>query len=41
VKEAGGFVSPFTKGQDPVKSASLIATNGEIHDKLVQILREA
>ena len=41
VKEAGGFVSPLEKGKDPVKSAALIATNAEIHDKLVKMIRDA
>ena len=41
VKEAGGSVSPMVKGQDPVQSASLIASNFEIHDKLVKMVREA
>lgn len=36
VKEAGGFVSPLEKGKDPVQSAALIASNAEIHDKLVK-----
>lgn len=40
VKEAGGFVSPMVKGQDPVKSAALIATNDAIHDKLVKLVRQ-
>jgi len=41
VKEAGGFVSPMVKGQDPVKSAALIATNAGIHDKIVKLVRDA
>ena len=39
VKEAGGFIAPFERGKDPVKDGSIIATNGEIHDKIVKILR--
>lgn len=41
IKEAGGFVAPMVAGQDPVKTATLIASNAGIHDKLVQIIRSA
>lgn len=41
VKEAGGFVSPLTLKQDPLKSGSLVASNAAIHDKLLQALRGA
>ncbi len=41
VKEAGGFVSPMVKGGNPVKDAALIATNAEIHDKIVKLVRAA
>lgn len=41
VKEAGGFVSPLTPKQDPLKSGALVATNAAIHDKLLQALRGA
>jgi len=41
VKEAGGFVSPLTPKQDPLKSGSLVASNAAIHDKLLQALRGA
>lgn len=41
VKEAGGFVSPMQKGKDPVKTGGIIATNAEIHDKLVKLVRDA
>jgi myo-inositol-1(or 4)-monophosphatase len=41
VKEAGGFVSPMVKNQDPVQTASLIASNAGIHDKLVKMIRTA
>ncbi len=41
VKEAGGFVAPFERGKDPVKDGSIIATNAEIHDKIMKILSDA
>ena len=41
VKEAGGFVSPFIPGENPVKSGSVIASNSAIHDKLVALLRKS
>ncbi len=41
VKEAGGFVSPLIPKEDPVKTGSLIASNAGLHDKLVEILRNA
>ncbi|MGE4351283.1 MAG: inositol monophosphatase [Bdellovibrionales bacterium] len=41
VKEAGGFVSPMKKGQNPVRDASVIATNSAIHDKIVKLLQQA
>jgi len=40
-KEAGAFIAPIKKGRDPVFSASLIATNAEIHDNFVKIIRNA
>ena len=41
VKEAGGFVAPMVAKEDPFKSGSLIATNAEIHDEFVKMIREA
>lgn len=41
VKEAGGFVSPLELGKHPVNDGALIASNVEIHDKMVKILRES
>lgn len=39
VKEAGGFVAPITPGQDPMKSGSLVASNAEIHEELLTLVR--
>lgn len=39
VKEAGGFVAPLQQGQNPLTSGAIIATNAQIHDKMVQSLR--
>lgn len=41
VKEAGGFISPMRKGEDPVKSGGMIASNAAIHDQLVRVIRSA
>lgn len=41
VKEAGGFISPLSPKEDPFASGNIIATNDDIHDKLVQLLRTA
>jgi len=41
VKEAGGSVSPMAVGKDPVQTGSLIASNFEIHNELVKMVREA
>ncbi len=38
VREAGGFVSPLNKGQDPFRTGSLVASNAGIHDQMVSIL---
>jgi len=38
VREAGGFVSPLNKGQDPFMTGSLVASNARIHDQMVSIL---
>jgi myo-inositol-1(or 4)-monophosphatase len=40
VKEAGGFITPVTHGQDPVKNGTVIASNAVIHEKLVDLLRK-
>ncbi|MDD3371880.1 MAG: inositol monophosphatase family protein [Alphaproteobacteria bacterium] len=41
VREAGGFVAPMTPGDNPVRSGCLVASNAEIHEPLVKILRDA
>jgi myo-inositol-1(or 4)-monophosphatase len=41
VKEAGGFVSPIVPGESPMLSGWLVASNSEIHDPLVKLVREA
>ena len=41
VKEAGGFVAPFSPKENPLLSGDLIASNGEIHDRLVHLIRSA
>ncbi len=40
VKEAGGSIASLNLGQDPVHSGALIATNFEIHDKFVKLIRD-
>jgi myo-inositol-1(or 4)-monophosphatase len=41
VREAGGFVSPIVEGESPMLSGKLIATNAQIHDPFVKMIREA
>lgn len=41
VKEAGGFVTPISPKESPLLSGSLIATNSELRDPLVKLIREA
>jgi myo-inositol-1(or 4)-monophosphatase len=41
VREAGGFVAPITPKQDPLQSGSLVASNAEIHDELLGLIRAA
>jgi myo-inositol-1(or 4)-monophosphatase len=41
VREAGGFVAPIVVGEDILKSGSIIASNSEIYDPLVKLIREA
>ncbi len=41
VKEAGGFISPFKVGENPITSGALIASNPAIHDRMAAILRTA
>ncbi len=41
VREAGGFVAPIDPKQDPMQSGCLIATNAEIHEPLVKLIRGA
>lgn len=38
-KEAGAFIAPLKIGQHPVNNAALIATNPEIHNEVVKIIR--
>lgn len=39
VKEAGGFIAPITPKQDPMLSGALIASNIEIHEELIKLIR--
>jgi myo-inositol-1(or 4)-monophosphatase len=41
VREAGGFVAPISPKENPLLSGSLVASNSEIHDDLVKLIREA
>jgi myo-inositol-1(or 4)-monophosphatase len=41
VKEAGGFVAPVDPKKHPIHDGELIATNSEIHDQLVDLIRAA
>lgn len=41
VKEAGGFIAPMERGKNPVHTGALIATNAELHDGFVQLIRSA
>ena len=41
VKEAGGFVVPIDTARHPLKDGDLIASNSNIHDALVQLIRKA
>lgn len=41
VREAGGFVSPIAPGTDILKTGSLVASNSEIHEPLLKIIRDA
>jgi len=41
VREAGGFVSPIVPGADILKTGGLVASNSEIHEPLLKIIREA
>ncbi len=41
VREAGGFVSPIAPGADILKTGSLVASNSEIHEPLLKIIRDA
>jgi myo-inositol-1(or 4)-monophosphatase len=39
VREAGGFISPIEVGKNVVHDNSIIATNSEIHDSVVKLIR--
>ena len=41
VREAGGFISPIAPGADILKSGALIASNADIHDPFVKLIRDA
>jgi len=41
VKEAGGFVAPIAPKENPLLSGALVASNSEIHDGLVKLIRDA
>jgi myo-inositol-1(or 4)-monophosphatase len=41
VKEAGGFVNPIVAKQDPMLSGALVASNPDIHDQLLGLVRAA
>ena len=41
VKEAGGFVAPLLPKENPMLSGALIASNSEIHDPFVKLIRSA
>jgi myo-inositol-1(or 4)-monophosphatase len=41
VREAGGFVSPIVPGADILNTGCLVASNSEIHEPLLKIIREA
>ena len=41
VKEAGGFVAPISPKESPLLSGSLIASNAEIHEPLIKLIRAA
>jgi myo-inositol-1(or 4)-monophosphatase len=39
VREAGGYVSPYVKGDNPLKTGALIASNEALHDGFVRMIR--
>jgi myo-inositol-1(or 4)-monophosphatase len=39
VKEAGGFITPITPKDDPMLSGSLVASNAELKDDLLKLIR--
>jgi myo-inositol-1(or 4)-monophosphatase len=39
VTEAGGFISPITKGENPIASGALVASNDPIHERLTALVR--
>jgi myo-inositol-1(or 4)-monophosphatase len=41
VQEAGGFVSPIKRGEDPVFSGSIVASNSALHPTLCGLLAAA
>ncbi|MBU0473853.1 MAG: inositol monophosphatase [Bacteroidetes bacterium] len=38
VKEAGGKITDFTNNKNSIFSKQLLATNGKVHDRMIQIL---
>ena len=40
VKEAGGEVSKFTAGGDPVFGREIVASNGAIHEEMLEVIAE-
>jgi len=41
VREAGGFVAPIKPGENPVKTGGLVASNPNIHEPLLKMIRDA
>ncbi|MGE0108795.1 MAG: inositol monophosphatase family protein [Bdellovibrionales bacterium] len=41
VKEAGGFIESLEKGKDPIQTGDVLASNTDVHDKMLKLLREA
>ncbi|MDR3424457.1 MAG: inositol monophosphatase family protein [Alphaproteobacteria bacterium] len=41
VREAGGFVAPIVPKENPLLTGNIIASNSEIHEPLVKVIREA
>jgi myo-inositol-1(or 4)-monophosphatase len=41
VREAGGYVTDFDGGQDVLEAEGIVAANGELHERLRKMLKEA